>query len=60
MHRKEISWTQVETGSAMKYSVILLGDSSIGGSYSALTTHAYQTDETKMVHLGKNSSKYHL
>ena len=30
VHSKEISWTQVETGPAMEYSVILRGDSSIG------------------------------
>src|SRR3954468_21586215 len=56
----KISWTQVETGSAItwKYpSVILQGDNSIGEFYSvALTNHAQQADTgTKMIHLGKNT-----
>jgi Fe-S cluster assembly protein SufB len=56
----KISWTQVETGSAItwKYpSCILLGDNSIGEFYSvALTNHAQQADTgTKMIHLGKNT-----
>jgi Fe-S cluster assembly protein SufB len=56
----KISWTQVETGSAItwKYpSVILLGDNSIGEFYSvALTNHYQQADTgTKMIHIGKNS-----
>src|ERR671939_605637 len=56
----KISWTQVETGSAItwKYpSCILLGDNSIGEFYSvAVTNHAQQADTgTKMVHLGKNT-----
>jgi Fe-S cluster assembly protein SufB len=56
----KISWTQVETGSAItwKYpSCILLGDNSIGEFYSvALTNHHQQADTgTKMVHLGKNT-----
>jgi Fe-S cluster assembly protein SufB len=56
----KISWTQVETGSAItwKYpSCILQGDSSIGEFYSvALTNHAQQADTgTKMIHLGKNT-----
>jgi len=55
-----ISWTQVETGSAItwKYpSCILLGDDSIGEFYSvALTNHKQQADTgTKMVHIGKNT-----
>ena len=55
-----ISWTQVETGSAItwKYpSCILLGDNSIGEFYSvALTNHKQQADTgTKMVHIGKNT-----
>jgi Fe-S cluster assembly protein SufB len=55
-----ISWTQVETGSAItwKYpSVILRGDNSIGEFYSvALTNHHQQADTgTKMVHLGRNT-----
>ncbi len=56
----KISWTQVETGSAItwKYpSVILRGDNSIGEFYSvALTRHKQQADTgTKMIHLGKNT-----
>ena len=56
----KISWTQVETGSAItwKYpSCILLGDNSIGEFYSvALTNHYQQADTgTKMIHLGKNT-----
>src|ERR671916_828008 len=56
----KISWTQVETGSAitMKYpSCILQGDNSIGEFYSvALTNHAQQADTgTKMIHIGKNT-----
>jgi Fe-S cluster assembly protein SufB len=55
-----ISWTQVETGSAItwKYpSVILQGDNSVGEFYSvALTNHYQQADTgTKMVHLGRNT-----
>ena len=56
----KISWTQVETGSAItwKYpSVILQGDHSVGEFYSlALTNHRQQADTgTKMIHIGKNS-----
>lgn len=56
----KISWTQVETGSAItwKYpSVILKGDSSVGEFYSvALTNNKMQADTgTKMIHLGKNT-----
>ena len=56
----KISWTQVETGSAItwKYpSCILLGDNSIGEFYSvALTNHHQQADTgTKMLHIGKNT-----
>ncbi|WP_284455779.1 Fe-S cluster assembly protein SufB [Alloalcanivorax xenomutans] len=56
----KISWTQVETGSAItwKYpSVVLRGDNSVGEFYSvALTRHAQQADTgTKMIHLGKNT-----
>ncbi|KAB2660193.1 MAG: Fe-S cluster assembly protein SufB [Verrucomicrobia bacterium] len=56
----KISWTQVETGSAItwKYpSVILKGDQSVGEFYSvALTTNYQQADTgTKMVHIGKNT-----
>ncbi|HEY7757855.1 MAG TPA: Fe-S cluster assembly protein SufB [Burkholderiales bacterium] len=56
----KISWTQVETGSAItwKYpSCVLLGDNSSGEFYSvALTNHHQQADTgTKMVHIGKNT-----
>jgi len=55
-----ISWTQVETGSAItwKYpSCILRGDNSVGEFYSvALTNHYQQADTgTKMIHIGKNT-----
>jgi Fe-S cluster assembly protein SufB len=58
--RARISWTQVETGSAItwKYpSVILQGDESVGEFYSvALTNHRQQADTgTKMIHLGKRT-----
>jgi Fe-S cluster assembly protein SufB len=58
--RSKISWTQVETGSAItwKYpSCILKGDHSIGEFYSvALSNHRQQADTgTKMIHLGKNT-----
>ena len=60
-NRSKVSWTQVETGSAVtwKYpSCILKGDDSVGKFYSvALTTHHQQADTgTKMIHLGKNTS----
>ena len=56
----KISWTQVETGSAItwKYpSCVLLGDNSVGEFYSvALTNHHQQADTgTKMVHIGRNT-----
>jgi Fe-S cluster assembly protein SufB len=56
----KISWTQVETGSAItwKYpSCILQGDHSVGEFYSvALTNHRQQADTgTKMIHIGKNT-----
>ena len=56
----KISWTQVETGSAItwKYpSVILKGDYSIGEFYSVAVTNNYQQADTgtKMIHLGKNT-----
>jgi Fe-S cluster assembly protein SufB len=56
----KISWTQVETGSAItwKYpSCILQGDNSIGEFYSvAVTSHRQQADTgTKMIHIGKNT-----
>ena len=57
----KISWTQVETGSAItwKYpSVLLEGDNSIGEFYSVALTNNYQQADTgtKMVHIGKNTS----
>ena len=59
--RSKISWTQVETGSAItwKYpSCILQGDDSVGEFYSIAITNNYQQADTgtKMVHLGKNTS----
>lgn len=59
-NNSKISWTQVETGSAItwKYpSVILQGDNSIGEFYSvAVTNNRMQADTgTKMIHLGKNT-----
>lgn len=59
-HRSRLSWTQVETGSAItwKYpSCILRGDESVGEFYSvALTRHRMQADTgTKMIHIGRNS-----
>lgn len=59
-HHSKISWTQVETGSAItwKYpSVILKGDYSIGEFYSVAVTNNYQQADTgtKMMHLGKNT-----
>ena len=56
----KISWTQVETGSAVtwKYpSCILKGDNSIGEFYSIAVTNNYQQADTgtKMIHLGKNT-----
>ncbi len=56
----KISWTQVETGSAItwKYpSVILRGDNSVGEFYSVAVTNNYQQADTgtKMIHLGKNT-----
>tara|TARA_E500000331_G_scaffold105511_1_gene102289 strand:+ start:233 stop:1732 length:1500 start_codon:yes stop_codon:yes gene_type:complete len=58
--RAKISWTQVETGSAItwKYpSVILRGDDSVGEFYSVALTNNYQQADTgtKMIHLGKNT-----
>ena len=60
-YRSKISWTQVETGSAItwKYpSVILKGDYSTGEFYSvALTNNKMQADTgTKMIHIGKNTT----
>lgn len=56
----KISWTQVETGSAItwKYpSVILMGDNSVGEFYSVAVTNNYQQADTgtKMIHLGRNT-----
>ncbi|MEI6394890.1 MAG: Fe-S cluster assembly protein SufB [Verrucomicrobiota bacterium] len=58
--RAKISWTQVETGSAItwKYpSCILLGDNSVGEFYSVAVTNNYQQADTgtKMVHIGKHT-----
>ena len=59
-NKSKISWTQVETGSAItwKYpSVILKGDDSIGEFYSVAVTNNFQQADTgtKMVHIGKNT-----
>jgi Fe-S cluster assembly protein SufB len=57
----KISWTQVETGSAItwKYpSCLLMGDNSVGEFYSVALTNNYQQADTgtKMVHIGKNTT----
>ena len=59
-HHSKISWTQVETGSAItwKYpSCILRGDNSVGEFYSVALTRDYQQADTgtKMIHIGKNT-----
>ena len=59
-YRSKISWTQVETGSAVtwKYpSCILKGDYSIGEFYSVAVTNNFQQADTgtKMIHIGKNT-----
>ncbi|HOY33257.1 MAG TPA: Fe-S cluster assembly protein SufB [Bacteroidales bacterium] len=59
-NNSKISWTQVETGSAItwKYpSCILKGDNSVGEFYSVAVTNNYQQADTgsKMIHLGRNS-----
>jgi Fe-S cluster assembly protein SufB len=59
-NKSKISWTQVETGSAItwKYpSVVLKGDDSIGEFYSVAVTNNYQQADTgtKMIHIGKNT-----
>ena len=59
-HNSKISWTQVETGSAItwKYpSCILQGDNSVGEFYSIAITNNWQQADTgtKMIHLGKNT-----
>lgn len=56
----KISWTQVETGSAItwKYpSVVLMGDNSVGEFYSVAVTNNHQQADTgsKMMHIGKNT-----
>ena len=58
--RSKISWTQVETGSAITWKYpgcVLLGDDSVGEFYSvALTNHRQQADTgTKMIHIGKRT-----
>ncbi|MCS6832239.1 MAG: Fe-S cluster assembly protein SufB [Flammeovirgaceae bacterium] len=58
--RSKISWTQVETGSAItwKYpSCVLKGDESVGEFYSVAVTNNYQQADTgtKMIHIGKNT-----
>ncbi|OGT45935.1 MAG: Fe-S cluster assembly protein SufB [Gammaproteobacteria bacterium RIFCSPHIGHO2_12_FULL_41_20] len=58
--KSKISWTQIETGSAItwKYpSVILQGDDSVGEFYSVALTHHHQQADTgtKMLHIGKNT-----
>ncbi len=60
MQNAKITWTQVETGSAItwKYpSCILQGDNSVGEFYSVAVTNNYQQADTgtKMIHLGKNT-----
>ncbi|MBA47039.1 MAG: Fe-S cluster assembly protein SufB [Dehalococcoidia bacterium] len=60
LENSKISWTQVETGSAItwKYpSVILQGDNSIGEFYSVAMANNYQQADTgtKMIHIGKNT-----
>jgi Fe-S cluster assembly protein SufB len=57
----KVSWTQVETGSAItwKYpSCVLLGDNSVGEFYSVALTNNYQQADTgtKMIHVGKNTT----
>lgn len=59
-NRSKVSWTQVETGSAVtwKYpSCILMGDDSVGEFYSVAVTNNHQQADTgtKMIHLGKNT-----
>ena len=59
-NRSKISWTQVETGSAItwKYpSCILQGDDSVGEFYSVALTNNYQQADTgtKMIHIGRNT-----
>jgi Fe-S cluster assembly protein SufB len=59
--RSRISWTQVETGSAItwKYpSCVLIGDESVGEFYSVALTNRHQKADTgtKMIHMGKNTT----
>jgi len=59
-NNSKLSWTQVETGSAItwKYpSIILMGDNSNGEFYSVAVTNNYQQADTgtKMIHIGKNT-----
>ncbi|MCB0548131.1 MAG: Fe-S cluster assembly protein SufB [Phaeodactylibacter sp.] len=59
-YQSKITWTQVETGSAItwKYpSCVLMGDNSVGEFYSVAVTNNYQQADTgtKMIHLGKNT-----
>jgi Fe-S cluster assembly protein SufB len=59
----KVSWTQVETGSAItwKYpSCVLMGDNSVGEFYSVAVTNNYQQADTgtKMIHLGKNTRSH--
>ncbi len=61
----KISWTQVETGSAItwKYpSCLLIGDNSVGEFYSVALTNNYQQADTgtKMIHIGKNTTDHRL
>jgi Fe-S cluster assembly protein SufB len=56
----KISWTQVETGSAITWKYpgcVLLGDNSVGEFYSVAVTNNYQQADTgtKMIHIGKNT-----
>ena len=58
--RSKISWTQVETGSAITWKYpgcILQGDNSVGEFYSVAVTNHYQQADTgtKMIHIGKNT-----
>jgi Fe-S cluster assembly protein SufB len=60
-YKSKISWTQVETGSAItwKYpSVLLIGDESVGEFYSVAVVNNHQQADTgtKMMHIGKNTS----
>jgi Fe-S cluster assembly protein SufB len=59
----KVSWTQVETGSAItwKYpSCVLMGDNSVGEFYSVAVTNNYQQADTgtKMIHIGKNTRSH--